>query len=448
MDDGADASSMVYRPSSDLGASLDQTWLAQPALFALEYALAQLWLSWGIAPQALLGHSLGEYVAATLAGVFELEDALALVAERGRLMQQCGAGAMLSVALSEAELLPCLGSELDLAAVNGPKLCVVAGAHAAVEQLEQRLRAEGVECRRLRSSHAFHSALLEPIQTLFAAAVARVPRSVPRLPLLSNVSGSWLTAEDATDPSYWARQMRAPVRYAEGLRTLASQGEWVLLEVGPGRQLSTLARQTVGPGWTVLTSLGSKQEQGSEQAGLLAALGQLWLAGVEVDWARLAGQERRRRVALPLYPFARTRYWIERPAGGQAASWAGQAPAQKREETSETAPGGAGEEWHERPGQLRDYVAPRTAIEEQVAEVWRELLGIEPIGVQDGFYELGGHSLLATQLARRLREAFPVELTLGELFEAENVAAQAELIEAKLVDKLAELSEDEVRLLL
>jgi len=297
----------------DAEARLERTALAQPALFTLEYALARLWLSRGVRPAAMLGHSLGEYVAACLAGVFSLEDALALVAARGRLMQGLPAGGMVAVPRSEAGLRAVLPPELSLAALNGPSACVAAGPLAAVEALEARLAADGVPSRRLRTSHAFHSEMMAPILEAFAEEVRRVQLKPPSLPYLSNVTGTWVTADQATNPDAWVQHLRQPVRFAEGLATLSAEGH-VLLEVGPGGTLSALARSQGAQPPLVLTSLPPSPEDGREALSWgLNTLGQLWVAGVPVDWEASHAGLRRYRVPLPAYPFERQRHWLGPP---------------------------------------------------------------------------------------------------------------------------------------
>ncbi|HEU4322646.1 MAG TPA: SDR family NAD(P)-dependent oxidoreductase, partial [Roseiflexaceae bacterium] len=305
---------------------LTETQFAQPALFVVEYALAQLWQSWGVVPSALIGHSIGEYVAATLAGVFRLEDALALVAARGRLMQALPAGAMLSVQLPEGELLPLLDSGLSLAAVNGPRGCVAAGPEHAVAALEGQLVARAIPCRRLHTSHAFHSAMMDPLVETFAAEVARTERQAPQLPFVSNRTGTWITAEQATDPRYWAEHLRHAVRFADGISTLLADPDTLLLEVGPGTALSSLARQ-VAPQGSVFACMRHPGDSTPDQAALLGAAARLWLAGVALDWAGVHTNQPRRRVALPTYPFERKRFWIGGRTGEQPAPAApGRAP--------------------------------------------------------------------------------------------------------------------------
>ena len=299
--------------TEEAAARLTRTSLAQPALFAVEYALARLWLSWGLQPQAMLGHSLGEYVAACLAGVFSLEDALALVAARGRLMQSMPAGAMLSLPLPEREVLPLLGPQLSLAAVNGPALCVVSGPEEAVAALQEQLAARGVEGRRLHTSHAFHSPMMDPVLEPFKALFAGLRLNAPSLPFVSNLTGEWITPEQAVDPAYWAAHLRSTVRFSQGLETLFREPGLALLEIGPGRTLATLARSHPArpQEQPVFTSLRHPLDQVSDLTFLLQTLGQLWLSGVQVDWDGFYAGEKRRRLPLPAYPFERKRYWVE-----------------------------------------------------------------------------------------------------------------------------------------
>lgn len=306
-----------------------QTYLAQPALFTIEYALAQLWISWGISPQAMIGHSIGEYVAACLAGVMSVEDALALVAMRGRLMQQLPTGGMLAVSQSEAEVLKTLhqtslNEKLSLAASNAPNLCVISGIDDAVDAIQAQLSAKGIECRRLHTSHAFHSQMMEPILEQFREEVKKIQLHPPQIPFISNVTGTWIAATEATDPNYWTRHLRQTVRFSAGVSQLLEDPHRILLEVGPGRTMCTLVKHhsSKATGQVVLPSLRHPQEQNSDLALLLNILGRLWLAGVAVNWSGFYACEQRHRVPLPTYPFERQRYWIEPQieANGKAES--------------------------------------------------------------------------------------------------------------------------------
>ena len=292
-----------------------QTAYSQPAVFVIEYALAKLWMEWSVVPQALVGYSLGEYVAACVAGVLSLEDALAVVARRAALIQGLPAGSMLAVPLSEEEVRPLLAGDLSLAAVNGPRQCVVAGPVEAVEALERRLGEEGTACRRLPTTHAFHSSMMDPIVDDVAAVFAGVALRAPEIPYISNVTGTWVTPEEATDPAFWARHLREAVRFGEGVETLFAQPGRVFLEVGPGQTLGSLAKLHPACGDEaarfVLGSLPPAFSRQPDTAALLTALGKLWLAGAHVEWAGFHARERRRRVPLPTYPFERQRYWID-----------------------------------------------------------------------------------------------------------------------------------------
>ncbi|HEY0604618.1 MAG TPA: beta-ketoacyl synthase N-terminal-like domain-containing protein, partial [Herpetosiphonaceae bacterium] len=308
-----DLRAVLYPPDDQIDTAtkrLTETRLAQPALFVIEYALAQLWIRWGLTPQAMIGHSIGEYVAATLASVFSLEDALKLVAARGRLMQSMPTGAMLSVALPEADVLPLLPDTLSLAAVNGAALCVVAGPDAAIDALQAELAGRSVESRRLHTSHAFHSAMLEPIVERFAEEVRGVALHPPQIAYISNLTGTWISADDAQSPAYWSRHLRQTVRFDAGLQTLLSESNWLLLEVGPGHTLSTLARQSIAKTaqHALVASLRGARERATGE-DMLSALAQCWLAGTVIDWA-VVHNGQRRRVPLPTYPFERQRYWI------------------------------------------------------------------------------------------------------------------------------------------
>ena len=320
---GLDLRTLLFPEAADepAAARLAQTAITQPALFVVEYALAQWWLEQGVRPAALLGHSIGEYVAACLAGVFTLDDALTVVAERGRLLQATAPGAMLAVSLPEADLQAALPAPCAIAAVNAPDLCVIAGTAEAIDDAERKLAGQGAATQRLHVSHAFHSALVEPMLDEFEALLARVKRSRPQIPLVSNLSGDWITDEQARSTAYWRRHLRHTVRFAEGLDTLLAQADRVLLEVGPGDTLSTLARRhprlAARP---VLTSQCHPRRAAHHAGQPRRCLAQLWLAGVAVDAAFTPASGR--RVPLPTYPFERQSYWVDAAAPAEKASTA------------------------------------------------------------------------------------------------------------------------------
>jgi acyl transferase domain-containing protein len=394
--------------------ALAETRIAQPALFTVEVALARLWMEWGIEPEALLGHSIGELSAACLAGVFSFEGALSLVAARGRLMQEMPPGAMLAVALAPVEAAALAqGSELALAVENGPESSVLAGTEAAVAELAARLVARRIPARRLATSHAFHSPLMEPAAARFEAEVRRVERRPPAIPFLSNVTGTWIEPGEATDPAYWGRQLREPVRFAAGIAELARAPGRLLLEVGPGRTLASQVRRTPGAPPAV-ASLADVREGVPEGGALLSACGRLWLAGLAFDGRRLFARERRRRVPLPTYPFERERYWVE-PA---AAERRGAVPA----DAASRRP------LHARPDLQTAYVEPEEGLETAVAAIWREVLGVDRVGAADSFFELGGDSLVAVEVAARLKETLNRDVPAVAAYEGTTVRALARLL--------------------
>jgi phthiocerol/phenolphthiocerol synthesis type-I polyketide synthase E len=303
---------LYHANTPDTEALLTQTALTQPALFVVEYALARLWLARGIRPQVMIGHSLGEYVAAVLAGIFSLPDALHLLAVRGRLMQGLPAGTMLAVALSEKELAPRLAETLGLAAANSPRSCVVSGPTAAATALRDALTADGIACRELKTSHAFHSVMMDPILSAFEEEVRQVRRNAPQIPIISTLYGRAASDAEWADPRYWSGQLRRTVRFADALGSILGQDNLVFLEVGPGQTLSALARQHSA--WqqnqVMIHSLARKSDEADGMA-MLTATGQLWVAGLDIAWSALPHLVRPRRVALPTYPFERKRHWIE-----------------------------------------------------------------------------------------------------------------------------------------
>jgi amino acid adenylation domain-containing protein/non-ribosomal peptide synthase protein (TIGR01720 family) len=315
---GFDLRDVLYpkRGEVDISSSatqLLQTKITQPALFVIEYALARLWMEWGIQPKAMVGHSIGEYVAACLAGVFSLEDALTLVSARGKLMQALPPGTMLVVPLAENEVTPLLGDELSLAAVNSHDLSVVSGPEEDVSRLELQLTAKNLAGRRLQTSHAFHSAMMDPILEPFASEVRKIQFNAPKLQYLSNLTGTWITEAQATSPEYWVRHLRGTVRFADCVSELTKDPDWMLLEVGPGQTLTTLARRNPNRSQKqiVVNSVRHPNDSIADEAFLLGSAGKLWIAGARFDWSGFYAHEQRKRLALPTYPFERERYWLE-----------------------------------------------------------------------------------------------------------------------------------------
>lgn len=313
---------------------INQTAIAQPAIFATSYALAKLWMARGIEPVSMIGHSVGEFVAATLAGIFSLKDALELVALRGKMMQDLPPGSMMAARLSEELLQPYLAYndtlDVEIGAINGPSMCILSGPTAQIESIQSRLEADGIVCRPLHTSHAFHSAMMEAAIEPFAAKVRTLALNPPQKPIVSTVSTTWLTDGQATDPMYWARHLREPVRFSDSVALLVENANQILLEVGPGQVLGTLARQHPDKSseQVILSSLPHVQQEISDVDFSLQTLGRLWQSGVNLSWDEFYANERRLRLHLPLYPFERKRFWYDTFTDGTSNS------AKKEESTA------------------------------------------------------------------------------------------------------------------
>lgn len=389
--------------------SLNNTFYTQPAIFTISYSLAVLMMHWGIQPEALIGHSIGEFVAATLGGVMELDAALRLVATRGRLMRDLPAGSMLSVRLPLDKLEGRLPRGVDLAAVNGPQLCVVAGPTEAMRKLSEELTAEGTVCRMLHTSHAFHSSMMDPIVEPFLRTVETVRLSPPRIPFVSTVTGGWVKPHEVTDPGYWARHLRSPVRFSQAVQVLLEDNQQVLVECGPRRTCTALALQHRPPNpGRVIATMPDSAEPDDEYPGVLLALGSLWLNGCAVDWDSFHRNENRRRIPLPSYPFQRRRYWIE---PGNTATFGLDAAPEVRAATPLAVSDDGSDGVKASSG--RDVVM--TALVGLLEETLGEGLG--SFDEDARFIALGFDSLLLTQLARIVRVRLGFEVSFRQLTE-------------------------------
>ena len=362
--------------------ALKRTVHTQPALFATEYALAVLLQDWGIRPHAMIGHSIGELVAACVAGALSPDAAIKLVVERARAMEETPEGAMVAVQLAEAEAARYLDDGLWLAAVNAPSACVLSGTVDAVEALQDRLDQNDVGYQRLHTTRAFHSGLMDKALDRIAQAASDIEIAVPHLRFISNVSGDWIAEADLRDPAYWARHVREPVRFAQGLKTLLGElEECVILEVGPGSGLGSLARQSAGGGRRVrpIACLPGPRREMSSTEMVTRAVGSAWVAGVGIDWERYHAGECRSRVRLPTYPFQRKRFWADPRPARKAPG----APAVKSERMPDIADWFYVSTWHGGP-------TPMPCTDEQLAGQW--LLFADSAGI-------------ARALARRLESA-------------------------------------------
>lgn len=406
-------------------ALLIQTKFTQPALFVIEYALAKLWMSWGIKPTAMIGHSVGEYVAGCLAGVFSLDEALMLVARRGALVQAQPGGAMLAIRLPEKDVLPLLPSETSIAAINSPTLCVASGPYESITALEKQLEAKGVKARRLHTSHAFHSVMMEPVLEPFCSLLRSVRLGAPSIPYVSNVSAKWITQEEAQTPEYWAGHVRQTVRFADGVAQLMKDPTQVLLEVGPGQTLCTLARQHPDKQaeQPVLASLPLTGDQ--ELRGLTETLGRLWMVGVTIDWHGYYANEHRRRVVLPTYPFERKRYWPDAPQGvakeamPSAVSVAPACGEYVPTTPSLTGTQSMGANSAVMASRSEQTVPRRERLLTEIRGLMQELSGydLSAVDASADLLELGLDSLLLTQAAQLIQRKFSVKVSFRQLME-------------------------------
>ncbi len=400
------------------GRNLERTDRAQPALFAVEYALAKLAESYGIRPAALAGHSIGEWVAGTLAGVFDLPTAVKAVSMRARLMHASARGVMVAVALGPDAIAEHLTADVDLAAINDPGSCVVAGSDNAVRDFQARLAESGIVARRVRTAHAFHSRLMNPVIPEFTAFLSRLDLRAPRIPLLSNVTGTQMTDAEATDPSMWARQIRQTVRFSDELGVLLSDPARVLVEVGPGGTLTASAMRH--PAWAAghraVRLMRHQAQNRSDRDTFLLALGQLWAAGVEVDWTPRIGAQPT-LVSLPGYPFKRQRHWIEHNPASRAGA-AGMS-------------GAAGE-----TPAAADVAAPvsgTSQVEAALLRIWAQCLGVSGVDRNTNFFEVGGDSLVAISVAMTAAKE-GLDLTPQDLYENQTPAALARAVTARYAE--------------
>jgi amino acid adenylation domain-containing protein len=417
---------------------LAQTEVTQPATFCLGVALARAWQARGLQPAALVGHSIGEFAAAVIAGVMSLDDAAALVARRGALMQALPAGAMLSVRLPAAELVPLLPADVQLAADNGPAASVVAGPAAAIDAFALRMEARGTSVRRLVTSHAFHSAMMQPALPAFDAAVRAVQLAPPRLPIASTATGRWLADNEATDPAYWVRQLREPVRFAPAVAWLLAEVKAPLfLECGPRATLSALVRMQ-RQGNAVPQAVPSlADETGRERAAVLDAEGALWTRGAA---PRPAAAGAGRRIVLPTYPFERQRFWVDAASAVEAAEASltaravHDAPAAPADAAAAAEAASAGAPSAPVPSSSSSLaIEPATAmtatppfagrlaaLHQRLRGVFEDVSGYELADADGGasFVELGLDSLTLTQVAMQLKKEFALAITFRQLMES------------------------------
>ncbi|WP_394749355.1 amino acid adenylation domain-containing protein [Spongiimicrobium salis] len=395
---------------------LKDTKFTQPALFVIEYALAQLWMSWGLKPTVLCGHSIGEFVAAHVAGIFTLPDALRLITIRGQLVSALPGGSMLSVRTTVDMLMNFLPDTLSIAAVNSDRLCVVSGPDADVENFAETLKSKSIAHMLLFTSHAFHSTMMDPVLEVFKKEVEKVSLHAPRLPMISTVTGTWLSEAEATSPDYWTNHLRATVRFSDAMETAQGLEDAILLEVGPGRALTTLAHQKKGEkSLQAIASLPIPKENENAYHSLLTALGQLWSKGASIDWKAFYKEQSREKVGLPSYVFDRKPCWIPAPSVAKAGlhdrdvsktSTPLATPAVQTEDHTQQIP--------------KTTLMRKTIILQKISEIIMDTSGIEleATDYDYSFLELGLDSLVLTQMSITCKNEFGIPITFRQLNDA------------------------------
>jgi len=404
----------IFAEQSDKAAAekLRQTRLAQPCLYAVECGLAKLWSTYGVQPVGMIGHSIGEFAAAHLAGVFSLEDGARIVATRGKLMQQMQPGSMLSLRNAADDVEAALeGRDVSVVVLNGPELTVVGGSVEAIAQLKAELEAEEIACTLLHTSHAFHSSMMDDAVEPFVEEIRKYKLHPPSLPFVSNVTGDWISAEQATDAAYWGKQLRSPVQFATGIDTLCATKNGILLEVGPSQALNILCREQSEQvkNRAILASARHPKQRVNDAAYFYRAFAGLWANGVAVDLNRFYADEKRSKLSLPGYVFERKRYWIDSayPAGLDKPQVSAQLVTRRATESSSLL---------ENAAESREQ-----SVFDIVATLWQEMLGCGAVGPQDNFFDLGGHSLVATQMLATLQEKFGKKIPLEYLNSSGNL---------------------------
>lgn len=392
--------------------NLERTDRTQPALFAVQYALAKLVESYGIRPAAMAGHSIGEYAAATIAGVFDLPTAIKVVSMRARLMHTAPRGVMVAVTLGPDAIAQYLSDDVDLATVNDPGGCVVAGTDEGIRAFQARLAEAGITARRVRTSHAFHSRLMEPVLPEFTGFLGRQTLREPQIPLLSNLTGSWLAPSEATNPATWARQIRATVRFADELGVLLADPDRVFIEVGPGGTLTASAMRH--PKWgerhRAVRLMRHHAQSRNDRDAFLLGLGQLWTAGVDVDWTPLRPGAKPQLVSIPGYPFARQRHWVEhKPSNWQPAG------------DSVNGASAAG---------VPQPAGGKSPIETTLQRIWTQCLGIASVDRNANFFDIGGDSLVAISVAMAASHE-GLDLTPQDLYDNPTLSGLSKVLTAR-----------------
>ncbi|PYF76881.1 polyketide synthase [Pedobacter nutrimenti] len=396
---------VIYPVHCDQAAQqkLMNTRYSQPALFSIGYALGKTWMSWGIYPTALIGHSIGEFVAAYFSGIFSLKDALKLIAARGRMMSELPEGSMLSVRADATLIKTYLSAEISLAAINSPQLCVLAGSKEAIVALSRALNEKEIINRLLDTSHAFHSYMMDPVVDPFQDLLKEIHFNEPLLPIVSTVTGEWLKQEEATSVAYWAGHLRETVVFGPAVQKLIDASYDIFLELGPGISATTLTRQqSQGKAITAIASLEKSETPYPCLSSMLKALGNLWLNGLEPDWTSFYKDQQRVKLQdLPTYAFDKKDYWLN-PINSKEKLYVKQDTNTYIEQDTKALP-----------------LMRKQVLLQQVKEILENASGIEMTGADPNmtFIEMGLDSLLLTQIAMVLKKQFSLPITFRQLNE-------------------------------
>jgi amino acid adenylation domain-containing protein len=395
---------------SEAEKKIQNTYYTQPALFIIEYAIAKLWISWGIQPVAFIGHSIGEFVAAHLAGVFSLQDGLRLISARGRLMSNLPSGSMLSARLGAEKIIPLLPESLSLAAINGPNLSVISGPENIVKEFSKLLTAGNIPNKKLHTSHAFHSSMMDPMQADFETLVSSIHMTEPRIPIVSTMTGTWIGKGEMTKPSYWSDQIRKPVRFAEAIKCISEKGNLLILESGPGRVLSNLVKhQGIKKNIPAIASLDGDVGQSDWQA-LMKAMGQIWMNGIEPDWKLFYKDQKRVIIPVVSYAFDRTRCWVDPVSPAQSKILA---PVVRQELSSSST------FLPTENKKVKINKDRKSVLIEKLKKIFENASGIEmeSVSSDSNFIEIGFDSLLLTQVALNCKKEFGLPISFRQLNE-------------------------------
>ncbi|WP_346836051.1 type I polyketide synthase [Paenibacillus polymyxa] len=409
---------------------ISETQNTHVAMFVIEYATAKLLMNWGIVPAAMIGHSIGEYVAACLSGVMDLKTTLRLVAERGRIIQSLAKGSMLSVHMSAEEAMKYCGDHISLAVDNTDTLSVLSGETDEILLLAEALD-ENTPSRILHTSHAFHSFMMREGEEAFRNVLKTVDFHSPNIPYISNVTGDWVGLEDVSDPEYWISHMTGTVKFREGTLKLKDNNFRFFFEIGPGNTLSTFMRQNLKDteSISIWSTIQDANHAGGDSTYLLNTLGKAWTLGLRFDINAFYEAEDLYKISVPGYPFHSTPYWINARLTGQKP--APNVPLEEKASEDELP--------EDRTDLSTSYIPPDNDLEKILKEILEEVMGIRSIGVTDNFIELGGHSLIAAQVISRIRDMFGLEISLKQFMDNPTIREVADTI----FDELASLSEDE-----